>query len=298
MPDNHATGLPVLTPDAGFTEIADRVWVARTSWYDVNVTAIQGEHGVLVIDTHASEPAFAASLAALRRVTSAPVLGVVLTHAHVDHALGTAVLRDADPDLPVIATEPAAAALTSFALPASDEAYGAEKAAESAAARVIVPDTTFVSAWAVDLGDRMVELVHPGRGHTDGDLVARLFDPSCDADVVVAGDVVEESGAPAYGVDSFPLEWPGALDLVTGMLTPATLVVPGHGTVVGPEFVHLQRGDLGAVAETIFDLASRGVPLEEAVAEISGPFPAATLAAAVRAAYPQVPRTARRLPLV
>ena len=60
------------------------------------------------------------------------------------------------------------------------------------ATEVVRPDHTFSSARVLDLGDRAVELVHPGRGHTGGDLVVRVPD----ADVVLAGDLVEES-APA-----------------------------------------------------------------------------------------------------
>ncbi len=43
--------------DSGFAEIADRCWVARHSWFDVNVSVVGGERGLLVVDTHASEVA-------------------------------------------------------------------------------------------------------------------------------------------------------------------------------------------------------------------------------------------------
>ena len=116
----------------------------------------------------------------------------------------------------------------------------------------IVPaDTTFSSVTAIDLGDRAVELVHPGRGHTGGDLVVRLDD----ADVLLAGDLVEESGMPAYGDDCWPLEWPWSLDLVLELVGPDTVVVPGHGAPVGRDFVQDQRSAIGVVAETIRDLA-------------------------------------------
>ena len=82
---------------------------------------------------------------------------------------------------------------------------------------------TFSSVPAIDLGDRSVELVHPGRGHTGGDLVVRVDD----ADVLLAGDLVEESGMPAYGDDCFPLEWP----LVA---RPRARACSGRGTVVVP----------------------------------------------------------------
>ena len=75
--------------------------------------------------------------------------------------------------------------------------------------------------FELDLGDRAVELIHPGRGHTAGDLVVRVPD----ADVVLGGDLVEESDPPFIGDDSWPLEWPMTLDLVMGLMTDATVVV-------------------------------------------------------------------------
>ena len=35
-------------------EVADRVWVARYEWYDVNITLVGGSAGLLVVDTHGS----------------------------------------------------------------------------------------------------------------------------------------------------------------------------------------------------------------------------------------------------
>ena len=101
-----------------------------------------------------------------------------------------------------------------------------------------------------------MELIHPGRGHTAGDLVVRVPD----ADVMLGGDLIEESDPPFIGDDSWPMEWPTTLDLVLSLMTDRTVVVPGHGQVVDRDFVQDQRAELGTIAETIRDLASRGVP--------------------------------------
>ena len=107
--------------------------------------------------------------------------------------------------------------------------------------------------------------MHPGRGHTAGDLVVRVPD----VDVVIAGDLVEESAArghvPGFGRDCYPFEWPQTLDVALDLITLATVVVPGHGAVIDREFVEVQRNDIGILAETIRDLASRGVPVDEAL---------------------------------
>lgn len=285
---------PPLVADQGFVEVADRVWVARHSWFDVNVTVVGGEQGLVVVDTHASEPAMREVLDALRRVTPAEVVGVVNTHAHFDHTLGNAVMRE---HAPVHAHE-AAAAATVEAGERAKRLYAADPDdphAEEVLASTIVPAAeTFSSVRVLDLGDRVLELVHPGRGHTSGDVVVRV----ADADVLLAGDLVEQSAPPSYGPDSYPLDWPGALDIVVGLLTPASVVVPGHGDLVDQPFVQDQRSDVGTVAETVFDLVSRSVPLEDALRHQEWPWPAEHLEHAVRRGYDHVPRTARRLPLV
>jgi glyoxylase-like metal-dependent hydrolase (beta-lactamase superfamily II) len=161
----------------------------------------------------------------------------------------------------------------------------------------VVPARTFSSALALDRGGRQVELVHPGRGHTGGDLVVRVSD----ADVLLAGDLVEESAVraavPGFGPDCFPLEWPATLDLVLGLLGPASLVVPGHGAPVDKDFVQEQRSAIGVVAETIRDLAGRGVAPDDALAAAQWPYPVEELGDAVRRGYAQLPRGVRRLPL-
>ena len=77
----------------------------------------------------------------------------------------------------------------------------------------IVPaDTTFSSAVVLDLGDRQVELVHPGRGHTAGDLVVRVPD----ADVLLAGDLVEERRRQVGDLAALPLGAPRPLAALLG----------------------------------------------------------------------------------
>jgi glyoxylase-like metal-dependent hydrolase (beta-lactamase superfamily II) len=281
-----------------FTEIADRVWVARYPWFDVNVGLVAGERGLVVVDTNASAALGADVLDAVRRVSSAPLVAAVNTHVHFDHTLGNGVLASAGAEL--VAHEDAAAALVAHVEDTRREAATEDdpRFRDLVATEVAVPARTFSSALVLDLGDRVVELVHPGRGHTAGDLVVRV----ADADVVLAGDLVEESAqrsaVPGFGPDCFPMDWPASLDLVLTLVGPATVVVPGHGAPVDRDFVQEQRAALGVVAETIRDLAGRGVPLEQALTAADWPYPREELADAVRRGYEQLPRARRQLPLI
>ncbi len=106
------------------------------------------------------------------------------------------------------------------------------------------------------------------------------------------------NGVPGFGPDCFPLEWPLSLDIVLSLTTPASVVVPGHGAPVGREFVEDQRNAIGVVAETIRDLATRGIPLAEALEAGQWPYPREELADAVRRGYEHLPRSQKRLPLI
>jgi glyoxylase-like metal-dependent hydrolase (beta-lactamase superfamily II) len=285
--------------DTGFQEIADRVWLARYEWWDVNVTLIGGSAGLVVVDTHASAVAAREVVEDVRRLGFGPVTRIVNTHEHFDHTFGNAELRAAYGAVPIHATEEAASR-TAPAGERAKRAYGADpgdpRAAEIVATEIVPADTTFASVAAIDLGDRLVELAHPGRGHTGGDLVVRVPD----ADVVLAGDLLEESAPPVFGHDCYPLDWPTTVDVLLGMLTPGSIVVPGHGVPVERAWVEQQRNDLAWVTSNIRELAGRGVPADQAAAATEWPWPTDgwRFAGAIERGYAQLPRAARGLPML
>jgi glyoxylase-like metal-dependent hydrolase (beta-lactamase superfamily II) len=118
-----------------------------------------------------------------------------------------------------------------------------------------------------------------------------------DADVLLAGDLVEQGAPPAYGADCWPLEWPDTLETLGQMTRPCTVVVPGHGAPVDQAFVQDQHHGVAVVAETIHELAGRGTSVDEALGHDEWPFPREALHHAVRRGYEHLPRTARRLPM-
>jgi glyoxylase-like metal-dependent hydrolase (beta-lactamase superfamily II) len=250
-----------LVPGPRLTEVADRVWVAALDGR--NATVVAGADGLLLVDAPG-----AGLVEEVRRIGRGDVVTVALTDGHPDRRTGLEAVREAWPACTVHAHEDAG---------------------------VADADRPFSSVGVVELGDRVVELVHPGRGHCAGDLVARV----ADADVLVVGDLAGPDGAP-YGEDGFPLEWPAALDVGVGLLTGGSVVVPGRGRLLDQPALQDQRADVGTVAESLFDLAARSVPEDEAVETLREAvgWPVDLLRHAVRRARSQVPRTARRLPLV
>jgi glyoxylase-like metal-dependent hydrolase (beta-lactamase superfamily II) len=254
-----------------FVEVAERVWVARYEWEDVNVTAIGSDRGMVVVDTHGSATAGRNVISDLDRLGAGPVTCVVNSHWHWDHSFGNAAFRQVSPNLRIHAHKEAARWLAEHGERMKRrlaESLQDPRGAEVAATELVIPNQTFSDTQALDLGDRVVELVFPGRGHTSGDIVARV----ADADVLIAGDLIEESGKPVIAMDSWPLEWPDTLDAVLGLITDRTVVIPGHGSTVNRVFVRTQRDEIAQVCQTVRALAQSGVPADRAVAEGAWPW--------------------------
>jgi glyoxylase-like metal-dependent hydrolase (beta-lactamase superfamily II) len=251
-----------------FVEVARDVYVLRYPVFDVNATLVVGDGAALLVDTLSTDAQAHELLGAIRRVTAHP-LTVVNSHHHFDHCFGNGVV--AAPDRPIWAHEEAARLLRDEAAAVQRELYtrwastDPELADGLAAVTVRPPDHTVHLEATVQLGTRRVVLRHLGRGHSVGDLVVHVPD----ADVLIAGDLVEESGPPVFG-DGYPLEWPETLFALLELASPTTVVVPGHGAVVDPDFVRAQHDELTTLEWLIRDGHTDGASVDEIAA--SAPF--------------------------
>ena len=267
-----------------FTELADRVHLLRYPVLDVNVTLVVGDGEALVVDTLSGALQASELGTAIRRITLNP-LTLVNTHHHFDHCFGNATLADDGAD--IWAHAAAAAHLRERGTHWQREWYRQwlptepELAEGLAEATILPPNRTVRTEATLDIGGRAVRLEHLGRGHTDGDLLVWVPD----VDVLVAGDLVEESGPPDFG-DGYPLEWPETLAALAHQLSPASVVVPGHGAPVDQAFVRAQHGLLTELDWLIRDGHADGAP-ERAVAAKS-PFGAESSLVAVHRGYAEL----------
>lgn len=287
---------------ASWSEVGEGVFRKRFEPCDVTVTAVVGSEGVAVIDTRCS-PAEAREIKEqLRQLTPAPVRWVVNTHAHFDHCWGNAefVAPRLTPAARIWGHESLAAQLDP-ANPALAQLVR-ELMTEEPRWATDLPELEFVAPTdpvhdyaSIDLGDRRLELLFPGRGHTDGDLWILLTEHDTGANspprIALAGDLVEQSGPPAFGDDSFPLEWATTLDRALATIGPDTLVIPGHGEVVSSTFVHEQRAAIDAVAQEIRRLHAADIPAEAAAHEGSWAIPPAQLGHAITRGYQTLDET-------
>jgi glyoxylase-like metal-dependent hydrolase (beta-lactamase superfamily II) len=267
-----------------FTEVARDVYVLRYPVLDVNVTLVVGDGAALLVDTLSTADQARELLSAARRVTADP-LTVVNTHHHFDHCFGNAVV--AAPDRPIWAHEEAARLLREEVVALQREWY-AEWAPTNpalaeglAAVTVRPPDHVVHREASLDVGGRAVVLRHLGRGHSIGDLVACVPD----ADVMIAGDLVEEGGPPMFG-DGYPLEWPETLVAVLALTSTGTAVVPGHGSVVDPDFVRAQHAHLTMLEWLIREGHADGAPVAEVAAK--APYSEAVASVAIERGYAEL----------
>ncbi len=211
-----------------WTEVANGVWRSVVEPEAVNVGLVVGRDGCLLVDCGSSPAHGALIRQSIASVTAHPLVAVVVTHWHYDHAFGLAAFGDVE----TIGHESVATRLV------STEAASAADELRIDPHSLAAPRRQIAVAAAVDLGGRRVEIAHLGRGHTDGDLLVVVPD----ANVVFAGDLIESSGPPSYGGDSHPQEWASTLDGLVGLMTADTVAVPGHGDPVDREFVFEARG--------------------------------------------------------
>jgi glyoxylase-like metal-dependent hydrolase (beta-lactamase superfamily II) len=205
-------------------EVAPGV-LALTAEGDPNVGAVIGHHAALAIEARATPVMAEPWVQTIRRRAGRPIHYLFLTHYHAVRTLGAAAFRAEH----VLAHQTTAALI---------EERGQEDF-ESEAARMprlfrgidsipglTRPTVTFSERMTVDLGGRRVELLHLGRGHTEGDAVAWLPEER----VLFAGDLVEAQAA-LYTGDAIHREWMSTtLDRVAAL--GADVLIGGRGHVV------------------------------------------------------------------
>jgi alkyl sulfatase BDS1-like metallo-beta-lactamase superfamily hydrolase len=94
-----------LTAIQGLFEVTEGIYQLRGIELS-NMTVIEGDTGVIIIDPAVSAEVSAAGLALYREHRGdRPVTGVIFTHSHVDHFGGVLGVVDADTDVPIMAPE-------------------------------------------------------------------------------------------------------------------------------------------------------------------------------------------------
>jgi glyoxylase-like metal-dependent hydrolase (beta-lactamase superfamily II) len=203
---------------------------AYTAEGDPNSGIIVGDDSVLVVDAQAT-PAMANDvIARVAKVTDKPIKYVLLTHYHAVRVLGASAYKGAE----ILASDATRGLIGERGKQDMDSEIGRFprlfRAAESIPG-LTWPTITFPDQISVWLGRREVRIMHIGRGHTAGDVIAIVPD----AGAVFSGDLVEYKSA-CYCGDAHFTDWPATLDHLAEMQ--ANALVPGRGAALTtPEMV-------------------------------------------------------------
>jgi glyoxylase-like metal-dependent hydrolase (beta-lactamase superfamily II) len=199
----------------------------------------------------------------VRKVTDKPIKYVLLTHYHAVRVLGASAYKDAA----ILASDATRALIVERGKQDMDSEIGRFprlfRAVESVPG-LTWPTVTFAQQMSVWLGKREVRIMHLGRGHTAGDVVAHVPD----ANVVFSGDLVEYHSA-CYCGDAHFGDWPKTLDRLAQFK--ANALVPGRGAALATpdkvrEGIAMTNDFLSTLYGSARDSAAKGLPLKDAFA--------------------------------
>lgn len=227
-----------------------------------NTLFVVTDAGVVVFDAGGSPLMGESIVAKVRSVTKQPITHVVISHWHGDHMRGLQSIRAAFPNVSIISTPFARDLIASSQdkwlkrrvsmVPNIRKAFNAafEKkvdmsgrpliAAEEAWLRkglaitddldrenqrtaFVVPNTTFTDRIVLFLGSTEIQLLHPGKAHTAGDVILWLPQEK----ILATGDIVNGP------VPLMPSPYARDYIDVLGKLKALgfTTLVPGHGAI-------------------------------------------------------------------
>ncbi|MCB1336094.1 MAG: MBL fold metallo-hydrolase [Maritimibacter sp.] len=213
-----------------FTEVGPGLY-AFTAEGDPNSGVIIGDESVMIVEAQATPRLANKVIEKVREVTDKPISHVVLTHYHAVRVLGASAFGAGQ----VIMGEKARAMVAERGREdwASEfQRFPRLFEGHESIPGLTWPTTTFTDRMSVYLGNRRIDLMHLGRGHTAGDIV--IYVP--DANVMFTGDLVEYHSA-CYCGDGHFHDWPATLERIRAFDVDA--IAPGRGdALVGREMVN------------------------------------------------------------
>jgi glyoxylase-like metal-dependent hydrolase (beta-lactamase superfamily II) len=243
-----------------FTEVGKNLY-AFTAEGDPNTGVIIGDDSVMVVDAQATPVMAQLVIDRIRKVTDKPIKYVTLSHYHAVRVLGASAYGASE----IIASEKCQAMIYERGQEDWDSEFGRFPRLFDAADSIpglTWPTITFKHRMTINMGKRRVELMHLGRAHTAGDIVAWVPDEG----VMFTGDIVEYHSA-CYCGDGHFADWGNTLNAIKAF-SPKS-IAPGRGdALVGESMVNEAIENTRDFVQTTYQpaaqVAARGGTLKEA----------------------------------
>ncbi len=229
MSDGHgnshagsAAGPPQLS------EISDGIFAYLQpdgSWYLNNTGFLVGRRGVVSVDATSTERRTRAYLAAMSKVSSQPVRTLINTHHHGDHTFGNFLFESAT----IVAHEATRDSVLATGLPRN---AGIFSDVEWGDVVLEPPFLTYADRVTLFVDELRCEVAYVGTpAHTTNDSIVWIPERS----VLFCGDLLFNGGTPFLLMGSIE----GAIEVLETIVRPlgASIIVPGHGPLCGPELI-------------------------------------------------------------
>jgi cyclase len=227
------------------------------------IGVLAGPDGILMVDAQYAQLGDKV-LAAIRRISAAPIRFLVNTHIHRDHTAGNA--KFARLGATIFAREELRDGMEAAARTTSGNAAQAGDPAG-------IPVVTYGMGGPVrfHMNGEIVDLVPIRAAHTGGDTMIRFER----ANVIMIGDYYRNFGYPYIDIANGGslkgmLE---ALDATMKAATPDTRLVPGHGTIINRADLIPYRDMIVALQASVQQLIAQGKTQPEVLAaHVTGPY--------------------------
>jgi len=240
--------LTLLVPSAGGAQDFDQIQITTSPVRDGiymlqgsggNIAVSTGSDGTFIVDDQYA-PLTEKIQAAIRALTPSPVQFVVNSHWHYDHSDGNENFGRAG--ALIVAQDNSRKRME------TDQVVSLDNRPQPAYDAIGLPKITFHDSMRFFYNGNVIDVVHYGPGHTDGDAVIYFRDTN----VVHTGDVFVRYGLPFIDNPNGG-SINGMIDVtwaIAGQVDDDTILIPGHGQLS-------TRADLLAYREMLVTLRDR-----------------------------------------
>jgi len=215
------------------------------------IGVLAGPDGVLMVDSQYGQIS-GKVLAAVRRISTAPIKVLVNTHIHIDHTGGNAFF--------------AKQGALIFAREELREEMLHPPATGQPRDPAGLPNVTYGlgAPLTINMDGETVDFIPVRAAHTGGDTIVRFRN----ANVIMIGDFYRNFGYPFIDIaNGGSLQGMlDGLDMTMKLAGPDTKLVPGHGTIINRNDLIPYRDMIIAISDRVRQMVKSGASLQQVVA--------------------------------
>ena len=233
--------------------VTENIYVLQGSGGNIGVSI--GDDGTFIVDDQFA-PLTDKIVAAIAELTDNPVDFVVNSHFHYDHTDGNENFGRAG--ALIVAQDNSRRRME------TDQVLSGSNRPQPAYDEVGLPKITFMESMRFYYNDNVVDVIHTGPGHTDGD--AQVY--FRDSNVLHTGDMFVRYGLPYIdqGNGGSTDGMIDALWTIAGLIDDDTIIIPGHGQLSTRADLLEFRMMLVTIRGRIKDGIARGLSADQLIA--------------------------------